>query len=56
VAHLIQIVPALIEMPSWEGFVRMIRRCADRDFEAIWAIINDGAPGRHRAACRSNRL
>jgi len=21
----------------------MIRRCADRDFEAIWAIINDGA-------------
>jgi N-acetylglutamate synthase-like GNAT family acetyltransferase len=21
----------------------MIRRCGDRDFEAIWAIINDGA-------------
>jgi GNAT superfamily N-acetyltransferase len=43
VAHLIQIVPALIEMPSEERFVRMIRRCADRDVEAIWAIINDGA-------------
>jgi N-acetylglutamate synthase-like GNAT family acetyltransferase len=34
---------ALIEMPSQEAFVLMIRRCDDRDFEAIWAIINDGA-------------
>src|SRR6266446_2218751 len=26
-----------------EDSVAMIRRCDDRDFEAIWAIINDGA-------------
>src|ERR1700736_6336373 len=30
-------------MPALGGRVRMIRRCDDRDFELIWAIINDGA-------------
>jgi GNAT superfamily N-acetyltransferase len=33
----------MIELPSEEAFGRMIRRCADRDFEAIWTIINDVA-------------
>jgi hypothetical protein len=32
-----------IEMPNWEAEDSWIRRCGNRDFELIWAIINDDA-------------
>ena len=35
--------PAIIKESKLGEQARMIRRCDDRDFELIWAIINDGA-------------
>ena len=33
----------------------MIRRCGERDFEAIWSIINDGAEA-YRGVIPADRL